>query len=71
MLYEPQYGSTMCWKRLEKEMMYLELADGSKIQATQKASNVCCEVGKSVCKAFTVTQLLHNVDLVLGINWLA
>ena len=63
--------AAQCNLRLEKEMMYLELADGSKIQATQKASNVRCEVGTSVCKVtFTVTQLLHNVDLVLGINWL-
>ena len=64
--------AAQCELKLEKETMYLELADGSKIQATQKASNVCCEVGKAVCKVtFTVTQLLHNVDLVLGINWLA
>ena len=61
-----------CDLQLEKEMMFLELADESKIQATQKASNVCCEVGKSVCKVtLTVTQLLHNVDLVLGVNWLS
>ena len=64
--------AAQCDLKLEKETMYLKLADGSKIQATQKASNVRCEVGKSVCKVtFTVTQLLHDVDLVLGINWLA
>ena len=34
-------------------------------------SNILCYVEKSVCKVtFTVTKLLHNVDLALGINWL-
>ena len=38
----------------------------------QKASNVLCYVGKSIYRVtFTVTKLLHNVDLVLGINWLS
>ena len=38
----------------------------------QKASNVLCYVGNSVCRVtFIVTKLLHNVDLVLGINWLS
>ena len=60
-----------CDLKLVEEKLYLELADGSKIQATQKACNVYCHVGKSVCRVdFTVTNLLHNVDLVLRINWL-
>ena len=57
---------------LENEKLYLELANGSKIQSMQKACNVYCHVGKSVCQVdFTMTKLLHNVDLVLGINWLS
>ena len=63
---------THCDLKLEKEIMYVELADGSKIQLTQKASNVFCYVGKSVCRvSFTMTKLLHDVDLLLGINWLS
>ena len=57
---------------MEKEKLHLELADGSKVQSMHKAPNVALVVGKPVWKAdFTVTQLLHGVDLVLGINWLA
>ena len=58
-----------CDLRLEKETMYLELADGCKIQSMQKASNILCYVGKSVRRVtLTVTKLLYNVDLVLGID---
>ena len=39
-----------CDLNLEKETMYLELIDGSKIQSTQKASNVTYQVGKSDCR---------------------
>ena len=61
-----------CDLHLENEKLYLELADGSKIQSTQKACNVYYHVGKSVCRVdFIVTKFLHNVDLVLGINWLS
>ena len=38
----------------------------------QKASNVYCQVGKCICRVnFIVTKLLHNANLVLGINWLS
>ena len=48
--------TTQCDLKLEKETMYLELVDGSKIQYTQKASNVKCQVGKSICRVtFVVT----------------
>ena len=60
-----------CDLKLEKETMYLELADRPKIQSMQKASNIKCQVGKSVCRVTLVTKLLHNVDVVLGINWLS
>ena len=51
--------------------VHLELANGSKIQATQKTLDVPCTVGESVCKiSFTVTKLLSNIDVVLGMDWL-
>ena len=50
----------------------MELANGSKVQSTQKADNVNVAVGKSICRvSFTVTKLLKDVDLVLGVNWLS
>ena len=62
--------ATHCGLKLVKEKLYLELADGSKIQSLQKVCNVYCHVGKSICWVdFTVTKLLHDVDLVLAINW--
>ena len=51
---------------LNPEILHLELADGSKVQSTQKAENVNVSVGKSICRVdFTVTKLLKDVDLVL------
>ena len=61
-----------CELNLNQEILHLELADGSKVQSTQKAVNVHVNVGKSICRVdFTVTKLLRDVDLVLGINWLS
>ena len=57
--------------RCTPELVHLELADGSKIRSTQKIQGVMCTVGKNICKVdFTVTKLLHDVDLVLGMTWL-
>ena len=51
--------------------IHLELADGSKVQATQQTLAVPCTVKAAVCNvSFTVTKLLRNVDVVLGIDWL-
>ena len=64
--------ATHCDLKLEKGKLYLLLANGAKILSTQKASNMYCQVGKSMCKvSFIVTKLLHNAYLVLGINWLS
>ena len=53
------------------ELVHLELADGSKIQSTQKIRGVLCTAGRTVCyEDFTVTKLLHGVDVVLGMTWL-
>ena len=53
------------------ELVHLELADGSKIRSTSKVRGVMCTVGTNICKLdLTVTKLLHDVDLVLGMTWL-
>ena len=52
-------------------VLHLELADGSKIQATEQAQGVVCNIGEtSVHMNFTVTKLLSAVDCVLGMDWL-
>ena len=64
--------AAICELQLNPEILHLELADGSKVQSTQKADNVNVVVGKSICRvSFTVTKLLKDVDLVLGVNWLS
>ena len=64
--------AVLCELVLNPEILHLELADGSKVQSTQKADNVNVCVGKSICRVdFTVTKLLKDVDLVLGVNWLS
>ena len=61
----------LCEIRCSSKFVNLELADGSKVQATQKTRAVPCTVGRAVCNLeFTVTNLLSNVDLVLGMDWL-
>ena len=53
------------------DVVHLELADGSKIRSTQKIPGVICQAGKIVSyEDFTVTKLLHGVDVVLGMTWL-
>ena len=61
----------LCEIGCSSALVNLELADGSKVQATQRTLAVPCTVGKAVCSLeFTVTKLLSNVDLVLGMDWL-
>ena len=53
------------------DLVHLELADGSKIRSTQKIAGVLCSAGQTVSyEDFTVTKLLHGVDVVLGMTWL-
>ena len=53
------------------KLVNLELADGSKIRSTWKIRGVLCTAGKTVCyEDFTMTKLLHGVDVVLGMTWL-
>ena len=62
---------TLCEVDCSPALVHLELADGSKVQSTQQTLAVSCTVGKAVCKiSFTVTKLLSNVDVVLGMDWL-
>ena len=62
---------TLCELGCEPAVLHLELADGSKIKATQQTQFTSCTVGEAVSKiTFTVTKLLSNVDLVLGMDWL-
>jgi len=50
---------------------FLELADGTQILSAGKAPAVLFSVGiHSFRMDFTVTKLLHGVELVLGMNWL-
>ena len=53
------------------DVVHLELADGSKIRSTQKIPGVMCSAGQVVSyEDFTMTKLLHGVDVVLGMTWL-
>ena len=52
-------------------LVHLELVDGSRTCSTQQMQAVRCGLGNFVCTMnFTVTKLLYQVDLVLGIDWL-
>ena len=49
----------------------LELADGTKIHSHGKAPRVVVIIGQHQSKMdFTITKLLHGVELVLEMNWL-
>ena len=62
---------TLCELDCSPALVHLELADGSKIEATQQTLATSCTVGTATCSlAFTVTKLLSNVDVVLGMDWL-
>ena len=53
------------------DLVHLELVDGSKIRSTQKIPGVMCSAGQIVSyEDFTVTKLLHGVDVLLGMTWL-
>ena len=53
------------------ENTFLELGDGQKILSRGKVLNVpIVTAGLTVKMDLTVTSLLHEVDLILGINWL-
>ena len=54
-----------------KEQTFLELGDGQKILSRGKVLDIpVVTAGLTTKMDFTVTSLLHDVDLILGINWL-
>ena len=60
-----------CELACEPALLHLELADGTKIKSTQQTQFTNCVVGEAVSKIrFTITNLLSNVDVVLGMDWL-
>ena len=62
----------LCELTCEPAELHLELADGSKIKSTQQTQFTQCTVGEaSSLIRFTITKLLSNVDIVLGMDWLA
>ena len=64
--------ASLCELECESAELYLELADGSKITSTQQTQFTNCTVGEAVSQIkFTITKLLSNVDVVLGMDWLA
>ena len=62
---------TLCELQCSPTLIHVELADGSKVRSIQQTQAVPCIVGNSICQTtFTVTKLLSNVDVVLGMDWL-
>ena len=62
---------TICELDCVPVVMHLELADGSKIESTEQTQDTVCTLGECIGKmSFTVTKLLSNVDVVLGMDWL-
>ena len=57
--------------KTRKNNMFLELGNGSKVLSKFEAMDIpVVVVGRTFKIDFTVSDLLHNVDLVLGITWL-
>ena len=64
--------AALCELECESAELHLELADGSKIKSTQQTQFTMCTVGEAVSQIkLTITKLLSNVDIVLGMDWLA
>ena len=54
-----------------KNNTFLELGDGSKVLSKFEAMDIPVVIARRTFKIdFTVSDLLHNVDIVLGITWL-
>ena len=57
--------------KTQKNNTFLELGDGSKVLSKFEAMDVLVVIaGRTFKIDFTVLDLLHNVDIVLGISWL-
>ena len=61
----------ICELKCVPSVLHLELADGTKIQSTEQTEDTLCRIGECVERVtFTVTKLLTDIDVVLGMNWL-
>ena len=61
----------ICELKCVPSVLHLELADGTKIQSTEQTEDTLCTLGECIERAtFTVTKLLTDVDVVLGMDWL-
>ena len=64
-------GVTKCGLRVESHNTFLELGDGKKVLSRGRAVDVpVVTSGYTMRTNLTVTNLLHGVDLVLGMAWL-
>ena len=64
-------GVTQCGLTVESHNTFLELGDGKKVLSRGRAVNVpVVTSGFTMRTNLTVTNLLHGVDLVLGMAWL-
>ena len=64
-------GVTQCGLTVESHNTFLELGDGKKMLSQGRAVNVpVVTSGYTMRTNLTVTNLLHGVDLVLGMAWL-
>ena len=64
-------GVTKCGLRMESHNTFLELGDGKKVLSRGRAVDVpVVTAGYTMRTNLTVTNLLHGVDLVLGMAWL-
>ena len=64
-------GVTYCGLTLESHNTFLELGDGKKVLSRGRAVNVPVVTSSFTMRTnLTVTNLLHGVDLVLGMAWL-
>ena len=66
----PAYVTACGLKGVPRDV-FLELGNGEKILSRGYIPNVpVVTTGLTVKTGLTITNLLHNVDLVLGMNWL-
>ena len=64
-------GVTKCGLRIESHNTFLELGDGKKVLSRGRAVNVpVVTSGYRMKTNLTVSNLLHGVDVVLGMTWL-
>ena len=64
-------GVTKCGLHVESHNTFLELGDGKKVLSRGRAVDVpIITAGYALKTDLTVSNLLHSVDVVLGMTWL-